>query len=152
MVWVAAPMPEEKGGGCVLARAKSNIGPNGGGFQYRLAVVQLPDEVEATKLIWGEQLEGTAQALLAEAEEDNKGERHTARDEAKFWLTLALDDGARPAAEIQSQARAEGFSERTLRRAKKELKVKVFRAGGVADGGHWMWALPGLGDGLETVA
>ena len=49
--------------------------------------------------------------------------------------------------EVMSQARGQGFSERTLRRAKKKLGVIANRGD---DGKAWKWALPASDDADET--
>lgn len=51
----------------LLARAKSNIGPDGGGFGYELAQVTF-DGVETSVVRWGAPLAGTARELLGDAE------------------------------------------------------------------------------------
>lgn len=59
------------------------------------------------------------------------------RSEAVDWLRGMLADGAKPSPTILSQAKADGISEKTLRRAKKELGVTAKRVGQ-----GWVWQLP----------
>lgn len=65
LVLVTAKRSDAQGedAGRMLARAKSNIGPDGGGFAYTLEQV-ISGGVEASRVVWGEQLEGTARELL----------------------------------------------------------------------------------------
>jgi hypothetical protein len=49
-----------------------------------------------------------------------------------------LSSGPVPSSEILTQARAQGFSERTLRRARKMLAVKAYKT----IDKMWMWSMP----------
>jgi hypothetical protein len=64
-------------------------------------------------------------------------EEDTPREEAKRWLEAKLSQPM-PAKWILTQAKSDGISERTLHRAKKELKITSERQ---AD--SWIWQLPG---------
>ncbi len=61
------------------------------------------------------------------------------RDDCKEWILQELDEagGAMPSKDMESKAKAAGYSFRTLRRAKDELKqagtVKYFQTGGAKD-------------------
>lgn len=61
------------------------------------------------------------------------------RDDCKEWILNELDEagGAMPSKELESNAKLAGYSFRTLRRAKDELKqtgaVKYFQTGGAKD-------------------
>lgn len=61
---------------------------------------------------------------------------------AQAWLLVKLTEGARPAAEMQAAALAEGITQATLKRARAELRVIAERRGGVAGAGAWWWRLP----------
>ncbi len=63
------------------------------------------------------------------------------RAEAKEWLAGTLVGGSIPAADVYRQARADGITERTLKRAKKELGVQSCR-----DGKNWAWFIPEVSD------
>jgi putative DNA primase/helicase len=58
--------------------------------------------------------------------------------DAMEFLRELLAAGPVRTAEVMSQARGQGFSERTLRRAKKKLGVVANRQG---DSGAWQWSL-----------
>ena len=62
--------------GRIVARAKSNIGPDSGGFGYDLEQVELPDYpgVFASRVLWSGAIEGTARELLQQAEADDEGD------------------------------------------------------------------------------
>ena len=67
-VVLVAGKDERHDGGRVLARAKSNIGPDDGGVAYTLEQVQLAPGIEASRVMWGERLEGSAREILGAVE------------------------------------------------------------------------------------
>ena len=136
-----------KDGDCRLVRCKSNIGPDGDGFAYRIGIVQREYDGESndvSKIEWGEALFGFAKTLLDQLE----GKR-TARDEAVEWLHSQLADGKpHRTTELQAQAKIDGISEGTLKRAKDQLDVisKPHHDGKKGQGASWWsWQLPATG-------
>jgi len=127
-----------------LARAKSNIGPDGDGFAYELEQVELHDfaGVSASRVVWGAGIAGTARELLGEAErvEDEGGSELR---EAEAFLRQALVDGPVATTEIKSAAGGHAIAWRTVERAKRSLGVEALRKGeeGVKGGGRWFWRL-----------
>jgi len=63
------------------------------------------------------------------------------RQEAQEWLRATLTDGPVDSADILTEGKRRGFSERTLRRAKSELGVHSEKAG-FGKSGSWVWGLP----------
>jgi hypothetical protein len=120
-----------------VARAKSNIGPDSGGFGYDLQQVELPDYpgVQASRVLWAEAIEGTARELLREAEADDEGDGSNPRQ----FLEDLLSAGPVPAAQVFRDAEAHGYSKRQMQRARERLGVKTDK-GGMRGG--WSWALP----------
>jgi putative DNA primase/helicase len=59
------------------------------------------------------------------------------RRDAATYLQTILADGPVPAATIMSEARKVGFSEVTIRRAKKDLRIRSARVAAA-----WSWSLP----------
>jgi putative DNA primase/helicase len=112
-------------GGCILVRAKSNLGPDGGGFGYRLALEDLPGHpgISGTRVLWGHALEGDARALLGEVEQ--RTDARTATSEAADWLRERLAAGPAKVPDILRDAQAHGFTEQTLQRARKQIGAKV---------------------------
>jgi putative DNA primase/helicase len=121
----------------VLVRAKSNIGPDDGGFAYSLDRVEVAPDVEGQRVVWHEALHGSAREVLAEAETAPDDEDSSAMDEAMQFLKSELRDGPRRYKDIAKEARDAGHSERTIRRAKVALRVESQK-----DKDGWMWALP----------
>jgi putative DNA primase/helicase len=129
---------QDKHGERVLARAKSNIGPDGGGFAYTLEQ-QCCDGMEASRIVWGDPLQGCARKLLGVAEDVGDSRR----DNAAAWLSGMLEAGDVPVKTLKTEAAAAGLSWRTVERAKIELDISVIRIGGqTRGGGYWVWRWP----------
>lgn len=147
VVLVAAKLQAEsdsKAGGRMLARAKSNIGPDTGGFGYDLDHSELTGfaGVSASRVLWGAAIDGTARELLAQADANDGSEEHGALDDVTKWLMDLLTDGPRGAKEAQNEALAAGFSIATLRRAKAQLPIETYREG-FGPTGAWVWRIKG---------
>lgn len=124
----------------ILARAKSNIGPDDGGFEYGIDQVELDTHVgiTASVITWGHEVQGTARELLAEAESDpGAGEELSALEEAVQFLRTELQAGPKTAKDIFREARDAGHSERTIKRAKGELGAESIK-----EKAGWVWVLP----------
>lgn len=119
----------------VMVRAKSNIGPDGGGFAYELQQRELPGhpDILASAVVWGEPIRGTARELLAEAEQqDEHG------GDAAFFLRDLLASGPRSAKEIKSEAASAGYSMDAMHRAKRKIGAETSKTGMT---GGWVWRL-----------
>lgn len=81
--------------------------------------------------------EGTVETTIGEVESDDGSDDRSALQEAVDWLRAFLSEGEVRAAEAKKKSRAEGISERTLKRAKKKLCIETFQK----DRSHW-WQLP----------
>jgi putative DNA primase/helicase len=137
---LATAKPEE--GPRVLARAKSNIGPDGGGITYAISVGDVPGHpgVTASAIEWLEAVEGSARDLLGAAEEvpdrDDEGE------DVVDWLRDLLVGGVTPAKAVQAAARECGFTPKQLRRAREQLGVCARKGAGEGPTAPWYWSLP----------
>jgi len=110
----------------VFFRARSNIGPTGGGFEYRIDA--------GGRIVWGAWRD-TNQDEFPGA----RGNESVARTrEAVRWLREELAQSALPVALLQQRARESGHNWRTVRRAKDRLDLSVTRK----PGGEWVWSLP----------
>lgn len=144
IVLVAAKHQEEGDDGrCVrlFCRAKSNVGPDDGGFEYDLHQAELKTHpgIFASSVLWGEAVEGAARELLATAEATgDDGEGGTLAD-AKRFLSGLLADGPMRAGEIFKDADQAGYSKRSIQRAANAIKVER-RKDGMKGG--WTWRLP----------
>jgi len=127
--------------GRLLARAKSNIGGDSGGFRYELEQRPVPGHagLYASAVAWGEPVSGSARDLLAVAEAPQEDELGGSIGEACDFLEALLADGPVPSKIVQNDARGAGHAWRTTERAAKRLGVER-----VKDGmrGGWTWRLP----------
>lgn len=121
-----------------LARVKSNIGPDTGGFDYLLITAPVPGhDFAAQRVEWGEQLEGTARELLSIEQADDGGR---AVDEAEAFLLDTLQASPVATREIEAAAKAHGHAWTTVKRAKKNLAITASKTG--FESGRWSWQLP----------
>ena len=125
----------------VLLRAKSNIGPDAGGFEYVIGQAALPDHpgLFASRVDWGVRIEGHAREVLAEAERPAQDQGPL--EEAGAFLRAILANGPLSATEVLKAATAEGIAGTTLKRAKAKLGVVSSRVG-FGPGGECKWSLP----------
>ena len=124
-----------------IARAKSNIGLDGGGFDYRLEQSELAGHpgLIASYVTWGEAIEGTARELLGAAEvNDLTDDDKTEREDAVMFLESLLSDGPVAVRTIKTDAMGAGHAWRTIERAKKKAGVIAQKAG-LKEG--WFWTL-----------
>ena len=131
VVMGAIKLPEADGGGRLIVRAKSNIGPDGGGFKYDLQQTELNayHGIYASEVLWGGPVEGEARELLGQAEKSQDDSEEGAKSEAGDWLQESLKNGDIDGKRIKTMARDAGISERTLYRAAKNIGVKMFSGG-----------------------
>jgi len=116
----------------VLAGAKSNIGSVPASLAYVI-------DRELGGIEWVGTTDVTAGDVLA-ADAAGDGDR-SALTEAVEWLRQALADGPRSARQLQTQARAAGIADATLRRARQVAAVRARRDGGLGSDGKWVWEL-----------
>jgi len=121
-----------------LIRTKSNIGPDGGGFEYSLEQMAVPGmaDLYGSCILWGDTLEGSAIELAGQIEEDRPDNTPSPREEAKDFLLVMLGDGPRMQTEIKELADQEGIAIATLKRAKKDFGIVSTK---LADG--WQWKM-----------
>ena len=122
----------------VLVRAKSNIGPDDGGFAYSLDRIEVAPEVEGQRVLWLEALQGSARDVLAEAEADPENEDGSSASGVDGFLRGLLADGPLPAKAIKADADGAGYAWRTVQRTADRLGVERRKEG---LRGGWVWAL-----------
>lgn len=142
VVMVAATRENQEDGQTarVFMRAKSNIGPDNGGYGYDLEqtpIIERP-EISASRVVWGQAIDGKARDVLnqAEAVKDSEG---SAISEARAFLREALSEGQKTASEVEAEAKEYGIQFRTVRRAKDGMVI--VRKGTKEEGGKWFWSL-----------
>lgn len=127
----------------ILARGKSNIGPDDGGFEYAIEQAEPLPGIHASYVQWGQGVAGTARELLREPDDasDANTEREAgAVDAARDFLQEVLQSGITPSKRVQEEAKAAGVSWASARRAADALGIRKRRG----EGGLWYWQLPNL--------
>jgi putative DNA primase/helicase len=146
LVFAAVKTTNEDGtpGPRLLARAKSNLGPGGGGFHYDIEQAELEGMpgVRASRVVWGGSVEGEAQALLAAAETAPEADPdvRSQTEEAVDFLRHQLAAGPVAAGVAMREARKVGLTDKVVRRACDRLGIQRRKSG---MRGGWEWALPG---------
>lgn len=143
VVLVAAKVQSEDGQDRrILARGKSNIGPDEGGYEYHLEQAEPLPGIAASRVAWGASVEGTARELLTDPNQEDDGEQ-SAVDSASEFLTEMLKGCPMWTKELEKQAKEAGVSWRTVRRASDQMHVIKRKAAE----GRWYWSLPRLNEG-----
>jgi putative DNA primase/helicase len=126
----------------LFVKAKNNLARYTRALRYGMNVKtvgrdpKLNVDINAPFIVWHPQhVEITAN----EAMEAATGK--TAKREAKEFLLDRLEAGPVKYDDIVEEAKQQGITMATLRRAKKELCVKVWKERGKVDG-SWFWELP----------
>jgi putative DNA primase/helicase len=149
LVFAAAKVKSEETGEeeRIFVRAKSNIGPDGGGFKFELKQVEVPKypDITASTVKWGESLEGAARDLLKEAE--STGESGKTEDAAELIQeTVRVKGGEASATDLHAALKAAGIGKHNRYRAIDKL-LEQHRIARVryAEGGPWTYIFPRRG-------
>ncbi|MHB1588184.1 MAG: AAA family ATPase [Metallibacterium scheffleri] len=129
----------------VVARAKSNIGPDGDGFRYSFEQTELANHagITASRIAWGAALKGAATELLGEPEPTRE---QPDGDDAASFLRELLADGSKAAKDVFSEAAAAGYSKAAMHRARRKIGAETEKVG---MSGGWYWRLPGAEGNAE---
>lgn len=123
----------------VFVRAKSNIGPDGGGFVYELKNKAIRPDLEASYVEWGDELMGEAKALLLDREAEGET---PAGAVVETFLRDRLKDGPVASKALRDEIEGTGLASwKTALRVSTAIGVVKRKAG---MGGGWTWALPTL--------
>jgi putative DNA primase/helicase len=139
VVLVAAKVKAEDGGDDrrILARSKSNIGPDDGGYEYNLEQSEPLPGIHASYVTWGASVNGSARELLSDPNEQDDEEKN-AQTGAVDFLKEMLQDCPVCSKDLETQAKEAGISWRTIRRASETMGIIKRPA---ADK-RWYWKLP----------
>ena len=108
------------------------------------------ESIVAPRVVWGlEHVDLTADQALAAEADGHRSEERGALSEAMEFLRAELAEGRVEVAIIQSTAKRAGISERTLKRARRDLGVVKSREG-FGPGGKFYLALPDPIGGQEN--
>lgn len=122
----------------IIARAKSNLGPDEGGFEYAIEQCDLATHpgISASRVAWGAAIEGTARELLAQAEDAVEA---GGPGDPAAWLRDLLTTGPVGAREVKRHADEAGFAWRTVQRAMPKAGAMSRRVG-FGGGTEWFLA------------
>jgi putative DNA primase/helicase len=123
----------------LLLAVKNNLGPKASGKGYRIASKLVSRGIIAPYVLWDDApVDITADQAIAAAAARRLG---SSVSDARDFLRDLLADGPVDHKDLLAAARANCISERTLDRAKAELKIKSEKDKGALKGG-WKWGLP----------
>jgi putative DNA primase/helicase len=122
----------------ILARGKSNIGPDNGGFEYYLAQLEALPGIEASRIEWGAAVEGSARDLLTDPLQNEDGADQA--DAVSLLKAELTADCWTPVAVASKPLSDAGFNKKQIWNASKKLNV-VRKKDGM--GGGWYLRLPG---------
>lgn len=125
----------------VLARAKSNIGTDEGGVSYTIETFTIEGDIEATRVLWGELIKGSARDILGDVEGSEDETRLDDSDDPAEALRRILSQGALPGKEAKGLMIGNGYTQKQIRNARERLSVTTARSG---FGGDTVvtWSLP----------
>ena len=148
LVLVASKSQGEDGNdGRIFVRAKSNLGPDEGGFKYFLEQAITDVGIETSRVAWGSAIDGAAKDLLGEAEAESDG---GGVEGCMRLISDTLAVGSVSAKEMEKDCNGAGYSTSTMKRAKKRLGIEAIKVG-MGKGSCWVWEMPkGLKNAKES--
>lgn len=116
IVLVAAKVKSEVDGqDCrILARSKSNIGPDDGGFEYHLEQREPIPGIQASCIAWGKAVQGTARDLLTDPDEEME-EVSAGKTDLPMLMWAELKDGCRQSKQVEAAIVGMGYSKKQIR-------------------------------------
>jgi putative DNA primase/helicase len=111
----------------ILAVVKSNLAAFPTPLAYTVREADMGEEITTSRIEWlGEAPEIDARTLLAGIDPEDR----TNQDDAEEFLRAAgVLEEARPARDLEREAKAQGIHPKALQRARRALGVKVWREG-----------------------
>jgi putative DNA primase/helicase len=137
LVFLVIEDPDNQGRRLLLL-VKNTLGPHADGLGFSLVQRMVFNNIVASHVAWDTMpVTVTANQALAAASPAGASERSKLREATEF-LCKELDDGPQPASTVREKAAAMGISDRTLKRARKRLRVTVKKDGFKAG---WLWSI-----------
>lgn len=116
---------------------KNNLSKNKTGYSFKIESCQLQNGISTSKVVW------SSEVITATADEvmllQQNFEECGALEEAKEFLLQILANGEVGATQVKSEAKKEGHSLTTIKRAKEKLQILAKKIG-LKEG--WVWVLP----------
>lgn len=131
-----------------MARAKSNIADDSGGCSYTIEECTVGNGITTTRVMWGDMIEGSAREILADVEHVENDQSD--EDDPSDCLHRILRDNPLESNNAKSLMKANGHTEKQIRRAREKLSVVVVRTGSKKDVKSY-WSLPSDADDFKTV-
>jgi RecA-family ATPase len=138
---------DKETGKTAIVQTKSNLSEvSKKSFGYKIESTQITIEsgeiISAPKLFWTGESDLTAETMLSAMRSETTEEKSEKHDAISF-LRDALKSGEKTSVAVFSDAKKNGISERTLKRAKADLGIKSVKRGGTFGGEQgWFWFLP----------
>lgn len=124
----------------VLARAKSNIGTDEGGVSYTIEPCDIGGGIEATRVLWGGVIEGSAREILEDVEATDE-ERLDDNDDPAEALRRILSAGPLTGKDAKQLMTGNGYTQKQIRNARERLSIVTARSGFGSDT-VVSWSLP----------
>ncbi|WP_222113247.1 AAA family ATPase [Gordonia paraffinivorans] len=133
--------PNDEDGGRVMSQEKNSLGDESLALRYAIQSTEVRTDsgrvAELGRFVILGDSDRTVGEVLRDAARPDDADEGTERAAAKAWLAERLGTGVHDSGEVKQDARAAGFSERTLQRARRELGVTITPAGRRST-----WSLP----------
>ncbi len=134
VVLVAAKVKSEDGDDRrILARGKSNIGPDDGGFEYLIDQVEALPGIQASRIAWGKAVEGSARELLTDPADNDTNDSSNTNDAVELLRAELTADCWTPHDTATKPLKDAGFTKKQIWTASNRLGVDR-KKGGVNDG------------------
>lgn len=134
----------------VLVRCKSNVGEDGGGFEYWTDSAQVYGEggetVATSRIRWGDRpLHGSAAEILRSIDTPGLDAKSSVVDRATEFLTRVLSQGPMPYPNLVTLAKTEGISEASIKRARaaRQPAIRHQKMQGAGPASPFIWSLEG---------
>jgi hypothetical protein len=107
-------------------------------------VVPIPPDIEAIKIVFGEQVKGSPEEILANCESGNGEKETTQIRQAIGFLNQKIINRQLPAWEqdLEREAGQLGIRKWTLERAAEKVGGITKHKDGLNGGWYWCWSLP----------
>jgi hypothetical protein len=123
----------------VLMHLKSNVSAKAPALRHQIAARLLQEGLETSRILFGYEDPSLSADDLADYAKGSRADRSD-RDEVKDWLWDYLGETGQRKTTVVKEAKAAGFSDITLRRAKADLRIEAVHIGGRT--GFWVWRRP----------
>lgn len=141
---VLATAKDRETGDCVLVRAKSNIAPDTGGFSYTISIEHNKngkgEVIEATKIVWGDQVNGSAQQILAAIEKFGDDKPSQTDNAIAFLKKSFKENPMQYSKDVIDLAKSQAdIGEKSLRTAAKALGLRIEKEPEFRGRTKWIW-------------